>query len=548
MSAPDAAVRAAPAIPASGMGASTPRRADGSINWTVLILGFGAMVIGHFMAVLDIQIVAASLPEIQAAVGASADEVSWIQTSYLIAEVVMIPLAGYLARWLGTRPVFLISCAGFTVMSVACGFANSIEQMIVFRALQGFIGGAMIPTVFAVAFSAFPPEKRLVSSLMMSMIISLAPTIGPVLGGHLTDWLSWRWLFFINVPPGILVMFLVARYGAFDRGDPRLGRGFDWTGLALMAVFLMSMQFVLEEGPGENWFESDLVLWLTVTVGLTGAGFLWRELAYRNPIVELRCFADANFCIGLAMSFVSGVVLFGGTFLIPQYLGLVRDYSAGQIGTVMVVAGLGMLATAPLAGRLAQVLDARIQMLLGFGVCGLGFWLGRDITDEWGFWEFAGLQALRSFGLMLAMLSTQNVTMATLPPELIKSASGLLNLFRNTGGAVGLALISTTLGTGVAQHAGELSSGLAAADPEAQALLAGLIERMTAMGVADPEGAARKAVWGMLQQEALVLTFGEAFATIAAACFAAALAAQFSRPRFPAQFGQPAPAKAEGAH
>jgi DHA2 family multidrug resistance protein len=351
----------AAAQPFGGMGASAPRRADGSIAWTPLILGFGAMVVGHFMAVLDIQIVAASLPEIQAAVGASADEVSWIQTSYLIAEVVMIPLAGYLARWLGTRPVFLISCAGFTVMSVACGFATSIEQMIIFRALQGFIGGAMIPTVFAVAFSAFPPEKRLVSSLMMSMIISLAPTVGPVLGGHLTDLLSWHWLFFINVPPAIVAMILVYRYGDFDRGDASLGKGFDWTGLILMAVFLMGMQFVLEEGPGENWFESDIVLWLTVVVSLAGAAFIWRQLAYRNPIVELRCFKDANFCIGLAMSFISGVVLFGGTFLIPQYLGLVRGYTAGQIGTVMIVAGLGMLVTAPLAGRLAQVLDARIR-------------------------------------------------------------------------------------------------------------------------------------------------------------------------------------------
>jgi DHA2 family multidrug resistance protein len=527
------------------MGASAPRRADGSINWTALLLGFGAMVVGHFMAVLDIQIVSASLPEIQAGIGASADEVSWIQTSYLIAEVVMIPLAGFLSRLWGTRPVFLISCAGFTVMSVATGLATSMEQMILFRALQGFIGGAMIPTVFAVAFSAFPPERRLLSSLIMSMIISLAPTVGPTLGGHLTDWLSWRWLFFINVPPGILVMVLVWRYGAFDKGDSRLAKGFDWTGLALMAVFLMSMQYVLEEAPGENWFESDLVLWLTVTVALAGAGFIWRQLAHPNPIIELRCFRDSNFVIGLSMSFVSGIVLFGGTFLIPQYLGLVRGYSAGQIGTVMVVAGLGMMFTGPIAGRLAQTLDARIQMLIGFGVCGLGFWLGRDISDQWGFWEFAGLQALRSFGLMMAMLSTQNVTMASLPGPLIKSASGLINLARNTGGAVGLALISTTLGVGSREHLTELSSAMSMGSAESQGLLANLTERMTALGVADPEGAARKAVFGMLQHEALTLTFGDAFAMVAVACFVAAIMAQFSKPRRPSEFGQPLPSKAE---
>jgi DHA2 family multidrug resistance protein len=187
-------------------------------------------------------------------------------------------------------------------------------------------------------------------------------------------------------------------------------------------------------------------------------------------------------------------------------------------------------------------------MLIGYGVCGLGFWLGRDITDQWGFWEFAWLQALRSFGLMLAMLSTQNVTMATLPGPLIKSASGLLNLARNTGGAVGLALISTTLGTGVREHLHELSAAMDVANARSQSLLAGLTERMTALGVADPEGAARKAVWGMLNREALTLTFGEAFAMVAVACFVAAIAAQFSRPRFPAQFGQPVAAKTEPAH
>jgi DHA2 family multidrug resistance protein len=284
-----------------------------------------------------------------------------------------------------------------------------------------------------------------------------------------------------------------------------------------------------------------------VVVGLSGAassGGSWLS----QPDHRASLLPDGNFCIGLTMSFISGVVLFGGTFLIPQYLGLVRGYTAGQIGTVMIVAGLGMLVTAPLAGRLAQVLDARIQMLIGYGVCGLGFWLGRDITDQWGFWEFAWLQALRSFGLMLAMLSTQNVTMATLPGPLIKSASGLLNLARNTGGAVGLALISTTLGTGVREHLYELSAAMDVANARSQSLLAGLTERMTALGVADPEGAARKAVWGMLNREALTLTFGEAFAMVAVACFVAAIAAQFSRPRFPAQFGQPVAAKTEPAH
>lgn len=524
----------------------TPRHADGSVNWTVLILGFAGMVIGQFMAILDIQIVSASLPQIQAGIGASADEVSWIQTSYLIAEVVMIPLAGFLSRLWGTRLVYCVSCLGFIVMSVATGLAGSIEQMIIFRALQGFLGGAMIPTVFAVAFAAFPPDKKMISSLIMSMIVSLAPTVGPTLGGHLTEVASWRWLFFINVPPGLLVLALVWRFGDFDRGDPKLAKGFDLAGLALMAVFLMSVQFVLEEGASENWFEDDMILWLTVAAALAGIAFVYRQLTYRNPIVEVRAFTNMNFVIGCAMTFVSGVGLFGGTFLIPQFLAQVRDYSSADIGTTMIVSGVCMMIAGPIAGRLAQTLDARIQMLVGFSIAGLGFWLGHAITPEWGFWEFAALQALRSFGIMIAMLSTQNVTMATLPPHMIKSASGLVNLFRNVGGAFGLALISTTLSQSMAAHTQEITSRVTTANVRAQGMLEGLTQRMSELGVSDPEGAAYKAMFGMIQRQALTLTYGDAFAFVAVSCFAAAAVALLGKPKRPSELGMgPAPAPAE---
>jgi DHA2 family multidrug resistance protein len=298
-----------------------------AVNWTFLLLGFAGMVIGQFMAILDIQIVASSLPQIQAGIGASADEISWIQTAYLIPEVVMIPLSGYLSRLWGTQKVFLVSCAGFLIMSVATGLATSIDMMIFFRALQGFVGGAMIPTVFAVAFTAFPPEKRVTASIVMGLIVTLAPTVGPTLGGHLTEWLSWRWLFFINLVPGALVLFLVGRYADFDKGDPSLSKGFDWWGLGLMAVFLMSMQFVLEEGSKKDWFADDHILLLAVVAATTGPAFVWRCLTYYNRIVELRAFANRNFMVGVVMTFTVGAALFGGTFLLPLFLARVRDYS-----------------------------------------------------------------------------------------------------------------------------------------------------------------------------------------------------------------------------
>jgi len=511
---------------AGPVGAAAPETP--AINWTFLLLGFAGMVIGQFMAILDIQIVAASLPQIQAGIGASADEISWIQTAYLIPEVVMIPLSGYLSRLWGTQKVFLVSCSGFLLMSVATGLSTSIDSMIFFRALQGFVGGAMIPTVFAVAFTAFPPDKRITASIVMGLIVTLAPTVGPTLGGHLTEWLSWRWLFFINVVPGMLVLFLVGRYANFDKGDPSLSKGFDWTGLALMATFLMSLQFVLEEGSKNDWFADDLILLLAVTAAITGPAFIWRSLSYRNPIVELRAFANRNFMVGVVMTFTVGAALFGGTFLLPLFLGRVRDYSPAEVGTTMVVSGLAMFLTAPFAGRLVRLVDARLLMFGGFMLCAWGMWDAHAVTQEWGFWQFAGVQALRGVGVMIAMIASQQVTMSTLPPHMVKNASGLVNLSRNVGGAFGLAMLNTSLTTNTALHMGELTSRISQGDVAMQEMIANLTAMMA--NSVDPEGAAMKAVNGILLRQATTLSFGDAFAMLAVGCAFAAFVTLLAKP------------------
>ena len=510
-----------PAVTDSSTAAPAFGAAAPEINWTFLLLGFAGMVIGQFMAILDIQIVAASLPQIQAGIGASADEISWIQTAYLIPEVVMIPLSGYLSRLWGTQKVFLVSCTGFLVMSVATGLSTSIDMMILFRALQGFVGGAMIPT-------AFPPDKRVTASVVMGLIVTLAPTVGPTLGGHLTEWLSWRWLFFINVVPGMLVLFLVGRYADFDRGDPSLSKGFDWFGLGLMAVFLMSMQFVLEEGSKNDWFADTAILALAVVAAITGPAFIWRSLTYYNPIVELRAFANRNFTVGVIMTFIVGAALFGGTFLLPLFLGRVLDYSPSEVGTTMVVSGLAMFATAPFAGRLVRRLDLRILMFVGFIMCAWGMWEARALTAEWGYWEFAGVQAMRGAGVMLAMIAAQQVTMSTLPDHMVKNASGLVNLSRNVGGAFGLAFLNTSLTTNTAVHMGELTSRISQSDQAMQHMLAGMTQRFA--GSIDPHAAALKAVWGMLQRQATTLAFGDAFAMLAIACAVAAFVTLFAQP------------------
>ncbi|MBS0296402.1 MAG: DHA2 family efflux MFS transporter permease subunit [Proteobacteria bacterium] len=528
MSAATVSVGSSAARPAPSRQASAP--APAQIDWTKLLLGFGAMVIGQFMAILDIQIVAASLPQIQAGVSASADQISWIQTAYLIPEVVMIPLSGYLSRLWGTRPVFLMSCAGFVLMSVATGLASDIHMMIVTRALQGFIGGAMIPTVFATAFTAFPPSKRTTASVIIGLIVTLAPTVGPTLGGWLTEALSWRWLFFVNVAPGLLVLAMVWRWGDFDKGDPSLAKGFDWAGLGLMAVFLMSLQYVLEEGAKNDWLDDPLIAGLIVSAVVAGAGFVWRSLAYRQPIVELRAFKDRNFAIGVIMTFVNGSVLFGGTFLLPLFLGQVQGFSAQQVGETMMVSGIAMFLTGPIAGQIARRLDPRIPLFVGFSLAAWGMWMAHQVTPEWGFWQFASVQACRGVGVMIAMIASQNVTMSTLSPHMIKNASGIVNLARNVGGAVGLAVLATGITANTALHLHDLAQGVSVANQGAQDMLSGLVARMQEAGVADPDGAARKAFFGLMQKQAASLAFGDGFSMMALGAAFAAMISLFARP------------------
>lgn len=514
---------AAPAAPAAA-----PRK-TGLPLW----LGFCAMVVGQFMAFLDIQIVASSLRQIQAGIGASTDEISWVQTAYLIPEVVMIPLSAYLSRLWGTQKLYLMSCAGFLIASVLTGLSTSIEMMIVTRALQGFIGGAMIPTVFTVAFTAFPPERRVTASTLIGMIVTLAPTMGPALGGWLTENLDWRWLFFINVIPGAISLALVARYGDFDRGDPTLKQGFDWWGLAGMAVFLMSMQYVLEEGPGENWFDSDLIVFLSILALVAGGFFFHRAMTYRNPIISFEPFKNRNFLIGSLFTFIMGLQMFSSNFLLPLFLGNVRGEPAGEIGRIMGVMGITMFFGGPIAGRLVRRFDPRYVMVLGLLISAFGIYQAHALTQEWGFDQFAAMQLIRAFGIMLAMVASQQISMATLPPHLVKNASGIVNLARNVGGAIGLAMLATLVGSATREQMYLQSARMAAVDPQSQAMYQGMVARMTEMGVADPEGAARKAIEHLVSQNAQTIAFGQGFMVVTIVVLIAAALPIILRPARP---------------
>jgi MFS transporter, DHA2 family, multidrug resistance protein len=474
------------------------------------LVAFIAMVFGMFMAILDIQIVSASLAEIQAGLSASSDEISWVQTSYLIAEVIMIPLSGLLSRALSTRVIFTISAAGFTAMSVMCAFSTTIGEMIVWRALQGFIGGAMIPTVFATAFTIFPPNKRSVVSPLIGMVATLAPTIGPTVGGYLTDLFSWHWLFLVNVVPGLLVTFAVWRLVDFDKPEMSLLNGFDWLGLISMAVFLGGLEYVLEEGPTKDWFQDEIVLVVAIATAVGCVLFFWRAFIARQPIVDLTAFTNRNFWSGCLASFVCGIGIYGLTYLYPVYLGRVRGFSALMIGETMFVTGAVMFLAAPIVGRLSTKMDLRIMMAIGFLLFAAGTYQASFVTKDWSFGELIVPQILRGFALMMCMVPINNLSLGTLAPSRMKNASGLYNLTRNLGGAVGLALINTMLNDRTDLHLQRLRDSVAWGRFRAEETLSALTQQFSAMG-SDAEYTALKQLAAIVRREAFVMAIGDVF-------------------------------------
>ncbi len=473
-------------------------------------VAFLCMVFGMFMAILDIQIVSASLTEIQAGLGTSADEISWVQTSYLIAEVVMIPLSGFLSRALSTRWLFTIAAGGFTAASLLCATATSIEQMIVYRAMQGFIGGGMIPTVFAAAFTVFPRSKQPLVIPMIGLVATMAPTIGPTIGGYLTELFSWHWLFLVNVVPGILVTIAVAILVDFDEPDLALLKRFDVLGLVMMAAFLGSLEYVLEDGAKNDWFDDGLIVAFTVLAVVSAAGFFWRVATAAEPVVRLDAFRNRNFAAGSAFSFVMGIGLYGLTYLYPLYLAQIRGYSALMIGETMFVTGIAMFLTAPIAGRLMTKLDPRVMMGLGFAGFGLGTFIVSGLTKDWDFWELLLPQILRGCSLMIAMVPISNVSLGTLPASMMKNASGLFNLTRNLGGAVGLAIINTVIDNRTDLHVARLSEQVTWASAAAVERLETMTRGFAALG-SDADRAALAQLSLMVHREATVMAFADVF-------------------------------------
>jgi DHA2 family multidrug resistance protein len=496
-----------PALPASAPAAHHPSAIPpASLRQWVGVL---AMVFGMFMALLDIQIVTSSLTQIQGGLSASADEISWIQTSYIIAEVVMIPLSGTLSRLLSTRVLFVGATIGFTISSALCASATSLGAMIVFRVLQGFLGGAMIPTVFPVVYTVFPPRQLAVVMVFISLILNLSSTVGPTVGGYLTDTYSWHWLFLVNIVPGVFVAATVWTIIDVDKPTPSLWRYFDLTGLILMALFLGCLEYMLEEGERWDWFADRTILTTAIVSAIAAALFFWRVFTYRQPIVDLRAFRIRNFTMGSLYSFVVGIGLYCGTYTVPLFLAEVRGFSSLQIGMTVVVTGITQIVVSPFTTIIARKIDLRIMLAMGMCLFMTAMYMTAGLTNQASFWELLVPQMVRGCALMFCFLPANLISLGSLPPDLLKSSAGLYNLMRNLGGALGLAALGTVMNDRLHFHWNRLIESVNPARPAVQHWLNSASAHFDPHFTGGGDPAAMKLLARIVEREALVLTFND---------------------------------------
>jgi DHA2 family multidrug resistance protein len=489
------------------------------------LLPFVVMCLGMFIALLDIQIVASSLQDIGGGLSAAQDEISWVQTAYLIAEIIMIPLSGWLTRVFSTRWLFTLSAAGFTVASMLCGLAWNIESMILFRALQGLLGASMIPTVFTSSFYFFEGPRRVYSAAVIGTIASIAPTLGPVIGGWITDTLNWHWLFYINLLPGIGITVLVPMLVRIDEPDLSLLRGADYPGILLMAIGLGTLEYTLEEGTRWNWFSDSTITTTAWIAGVALLLFAVRSLTYRNPVVDLRALGNRNFALGCLLSFVTGVGIFTTIYLTPLFLGYVRGFSAWQTGIAIFSTGVASLLGTPVYILLARRFDTRWLMMFGLACFALSMWSYSFITHDWGSAELLLPQVLRGFPQVFAVAPSVTLGLGSLPPERLKYASGLFNMMRNLGGAVGIAVSAAIINDQTNLHFQRIAAHLTPANLSMDRFVQGMTNRYAALPGGPDVGhqAALEQLWHLAYREASTLAFADAFRAIMLAFVVATL-------------------------
>jgi DHA2 family multidrug resistance protein len=476
-------------------------------------IGFTVMSLGLFMAILDIQIVATALPRIAQALHTPLDELSWVQTAYLITEVIAIAMFGRLARAMSTRWLFASAAFGFAVMSFGCALSHSFVSLIVFRTLQGYAAGTMIPTVFAAGYKMFPKPMHPRAILLAGVVAMLAPSIGPFLGGYITEKLAWNWLFLVNIPIGLAVAAIVVALVRVDQADRSAWHTIDLPGFVALSTCLASLQTLLKVAPADRWGSSrDYVL-----IALTLAGgivFVRRCLSRHDPLVDLSPLRHAGFATACAYNFVLGVGLFSSLYVLPLFLGFVRFHSPLEIGVTMTVMGVSQLAAAPLATIADRRLPAQWVVFVGFALFGAGALANAFQTPRTDYADLLWPQILRGAALLFCILPITNVALDELPMEALSNASGLLNLLRNVGGAVGIGLVDTIVNVRPSAIAKHLVDQLVQGNAQTAAFVGLPVDMMRGVDVAHADPSDVTFVTPFIARAAATIAFNEAWVLI----------------------------------
>lgn len=489
-----------------------PQPPTGQVPLKAWIAVFGA-VLGAFMAVLDIQITNASLKDIQGALSATLEEGSWISTSYLVAEIVVIPMTGYLARVFSIRRYLLVNAALFLIFSVLCAWAWDLNSMIVLRALQGLAGGVLIPMAFTIILTTLPPAQQPVGLALFAVTATFAPSIGPTIGGWLTENFGWEYIFYLNIVPGLVLLGSV--WYAIDPKPLQLQllKNGDWWGILTMAVGLGSLTVFLEEGNRKDWFGSELIVQLAVVAAVSLGLFFWIELTRGEPFINLRLLLRRNFGLASIVNLALGLGLYGSVYILPLYLAQIQGYNALQIGQVIMWMGLPQLLIVPLVPKLMQRLDARWLVGIGIFLFAVSCFMNSTMTHETGADQLIWSQIVRALGQPLIMVPLSSIATANIEKEQAGSASALFNMMRNLGGSVGIAALATLLTWREHLHSNRLGETVSMYSLETQQRLEQMTQYYITRG-ADPasaENQAIAAVANLVRREAYVMAYNDCF-------------------------------------
>jgi DHA2 family multidrug resistance protein len=479
------------------------------------------------MAVLNIQIVNASLADIQGAIGAGIDDGGWISTSYLIAEIVVIPLSGWLAQVFSVRRYLLINAVLFLIFSAACALAQDLPQMIALRAVQGFTGGVLIPMAFTLIITLLPKAKQPIGLALFALSATFAPAIGPTIGGYLTENWGWQYIFYVNLVPGALMVGML--YFSLDAKPMKLSllREGDWPGIITMAIGLAALQTVLEEGNKDDWFGSPFIVRLSVISAVSLTVFLWIELTASKPLLNLRLLFRRNFGFGILANFLLGIALYGSVYILPVYLSRIQGYNAEQIGTVLAWTGLPQLVLILLVPRLMQRFDPRLVIGVGFALFAASNFMNITMTADYATDQLFWPDVIRAIGQALVLAPLSAVATAGIEPENAGSASGLFNMMRNLGGAVGIAVLQTFLTKREQYHSNVLMQSVSTFEQATRDRLDQLTRYFVNHGVIDRADAAHRAyvaIGHVVQKQAFIMAFSDTFYLLGAALIIALIA------------------------